>query len=333
MAERFKVVRVDSTGSRASMENEGRELAEVGAELVGADATTEEEVIQACKEADVILTAGAQITRGVMEALPRCQAVVRYGVGFDTVDVDAATDNGVLVINIPDFCTDEVATQAMTLLLACSKHLRLAQELLSQGRWGEWWRSRSPMGSLYGEVLGLVGCGNIGRTMARRARAFDLKLLGFDPYADAALARESGITLTSLPELLKESDYISLHTPLNKDTRHIIGEAELAQMKPTAYLINTARGPVVDESALIKALEEKRIAGAGLDVFEQEPTDPNNPLLKMSNVVVTPHSAAYSDNSSLRLATSVGQEAARVLSGRWPKNLVNKGVTPKVELS
>ena len=315
------------------MENEGRELAEVGAELVGADATTEEEVIQACKEADVILTAGAQITRRVMEALPKCQAVVRYGVGFDTVDVDAATDNYILVINIPDFCLDEVANQAMTLLLACSKHLRLAQELLSQGRWGEWWRSRSPMGSLYGEVLGLVGCGNIGRTMARRARAFDLKLLGFDPYADTALARESGITLTTLPELLKESDYVSLHTPLNKDTRHIIGEAELKQMKPTAYLINTARGPVVDEPALIKALEEKRIAGAGLDVFEQEPADPNNPLLKMSNVVVTPHSAAYSDNSSQRLSTSVGQEAARVLSGRWPRNLVNKGVTPKVELS
>ena len=314
------------------MQNETRELVEVGAELVGADATTEEEVIEACKDADVILTGGAQFTRQVMAALPKCQAVVRYGVGYDTVDVDAATDNGILVINIPDFCTDEVANQAMVLLLCCSKHMRLAQELLPQGRWGEWWRSRSPMGSVYGEVLGLVGCGNIGRTVARRAQAFDLKLLGYDPYTDSSLAKESGITLTSLPELLKESDYVSLHTPLGKDTRRLIGEEELRQMKPTAYLINTSRGPVVDEPVLIKALEEKRIAGAGLDVFEQEPTDPNNPLLKMSNVVVTPHSAAYSDNSTQRLSTSVGQEAARVLRGRWPKNWVNKGVKPKVKL-
>jgi len=333
MAERLKVVRVDTTGSRAPMDNERREVEAADAELVGADATTEDEVIEACKEADVIITGAAQITRRMMESLPRCRAVVRYGIGYDTVDVAGATDNGILVVNIPDFCLDEVANQAMMLLLACAKHLRLAQELLADGRWGEWWRTRSPMGSLYGETLGLVGCGHIGRTMARRARAFDLKLLGYDPYIDKALAEESGITLTGLPELLKESDYVSLHTPLNQDTRHIIGEAELAQMKPTAYLINTARGAVADEAALIKALQEERIAGAGLDVFEQEPTDPNNPLLKMPNVVVTPHSAAYSDNSNKRLSTSVGQEAARVLQGQWPRNWVNKDVTPRIKLS
>jgi len=333
MATRFNVVRVDAAGSRAPMENEARELAQVGAKLTGVDAKTEEETIEACRDADIILTAAAQITRRVMEALPRCQAVVRYGVGYDTVDVDAATDNRILVINIPDFCTEDVANHAMLLLLACNKRLVLFHELVTHGRWGEWARLRGPIGSVYGQTLGLVGCGNIGRAMARKARCFDLRVVGYDPYADTALAEESGITLTALPELLKESDYVSLHTPLNDDTRHLIGEQELRQMKPTAYLINTARGPVVDEPALIKALEEKWIAGAGLDVFEKEPPGPDNPLLQMDNVVATPHCASYCDVSFQRLFTCVGQEAARVLSGRWPRNWVNKGVEPKAKLT
>ena len=188
------------------------------------------------------------------------------------------------------------------------------------------------MGSIYGQTLGLVGCGNIGRVTARKAQCFGLRVLGYDPYLDKSLAKESGVTLVSLPELLKESDFISVHTPLNKETRHLIGEKEFKQMKPTAYFINTSRGPVVDETALIKALQEKRIAGAGLDVFEKEPVDSDNPLLKMDNVVTTAHSASYSDASSKRCRTRVGQEAARVLSGQWPKNVVNKSVKPKVNL-
>ena len=166
----------------------------------------------------------------------------------------------------------------------------------------------------------------------KKAQCFSLRVLGYDPYLDKALAKEVGITLVSLPELLKESDFVSIHTLLNEETRHLIGEKEFRQMKPTAYFINTARGPVVDEPALIKALQEKRIAGAGLDVFEKEPIDSDNPLLKMDNVVVTSHSAGYSDVQIVRLRTSVGQEAARVLSGRWPRNVVNKTVKPKVEL-
>jgi D-3-phosphoglycerate dehydrogenase len=156
--------------------------------------------------------------------------------------------------------------------------------------------------------------------------------LGYDPYVDESLAREHGITLVSLPELLRESDFVSVHALLNRETWHLIGEKELKQMKPTAYLINTARGSVVDETALIEALEKKWIAGAGLDVFEKEPVGPDNPLLKMDNVVVTPHCAGHSEAAFERLKTSVGQEAARVLSGRWPKNVVNATVKPKVAL-
>jgi len=167
---------------------------------------------------------------------------------------------------------------------------------------------------------------------AKKAQCFGLRILSYDPYVGKALAKEYGITLVSFPELLREADFISVHAPLNKETWHLIGEVEFKQMKPTAYFINTARGSIVDETALIKALKEKWIAGAGLDVFEKEPIDPDNPLLKMDNIVVTLHSASYSTTSFERLRRSVGQEVARVLSGRWPKNVVNKGVKPKINL-
>ncbi len=335
MEKQFKVVRVDRTGSSAIMTVEARELAKVNAELVGVDCTTESEKIEAAKDADAILTLTAQITRRVMEASPKCKVIARYGIGYDTIDVDAATDNGILVVNIPDFCWEEVSNHAIVLLLACAKKLVLLDNYTRQGRWTDWDKSREivlPMVSIHGQTLGVIGCGNIGRMTARKAQCFSLRVLGYDPYVDNSLAKESGITLVSLPELLKESDFISVSTLLSKETWHLIGEKEFKQMKPTAYLINTARGSVVDEPALVKALQEKWIAGAGLDVFEKEPVDPDNPLFKMDNVVVTPHSAAASDAALERVRTSVGQEVARVLSGQWPKNVVNKTVKPKVNL-
>jgi len=333
MERQFKVVRADRGGSSAIMIEEAEELAKVNAELVGADCVTENEIIEATKDADAIITGGAKITRKVMEALPKCKVIVRYGIGYDTVDIEAATDNNIIVANVPDFCWEEVSNHAIALLLACAKKLVLLNNYTKQGRWvEEGMRVMEPMVSIYGQTLGLVSCGNIGRMTARKAQCFGLKILGYDPYVDKSLAKEYRITLVSLPELLKESDFVSVHTPLNKETRHLIGEKEFKQMKPTAYFINTARGPIVDEPALIKALQEKWIAGAGLDVFEKEPIDSDNPLLKMDNVVVAPHSAGYSDASFKRLRTSVGQEAARVLSGRWPKNVVNKSVKPKVNL-
>ncbi len=333
MGRQFKVVRVDGiSGLLATMVEEAEELAKVNAELVGADCTTESEIIEAAKDADAILVVFAQITRRVMEMLPKCKVIVRYGIGFDTIDVDAATDNGILVVNIPDFCVEEVSNHAIALLLACARKLVLLNEGTKQGRWAECKRAQAPMVSIYGQTLGLVGCGSIGRMTARKAQCFGLKALGYDPYLDKALAKEYGITLVSLPELLKESDFVSVHTPLNKETWHLMGEKEFKQMKPTAYFINTSRGSVVDEPALIKALQEKWIAGAGLDVFEKEPVDPDNPLLKMNNVVVTPHCAGYSDAAIKRNRRGVGQRAASVVSGRWPKNVVNKTVKPKVNL-
>ncbi len=332
MGRQFKVVRVDRPGIRAIMVEEARELAKVNAELVGVDCTTEDEIIEAAKDADAIITAFAQITRRVMESLPKCKIIVRYGIGYDTIDVDAATDSGILVVNIPDFCFEEVSNHAIALLLVCAKKLVLLNNLTKQGRWAECKQAQAPMVSIHGQTLGVIGCGHIGRITARKAQCFGLRILGYDPYVDKSLVKEYGITLVSLPELLKESDFVSVHTPLSEETQHLMGEKEFKQMKPTAYFINTSRGSVVDESALIKALQEKWIAGAGLDVFEKEPVDSGNPLLKMDNVVVTPHDAAYSDVSFKRLHTSVGQEAARFFSGQWPKNVVNKTVKPKVNL-
>ncbi|MDD4876631.1 MAG: C-terminal binding protein [Dehalococcoidales bacterium] len=332
MENKFKVLRVDTTGSSAIMIEEAAELAKINVVLAGVDADTEDEIIRKAQDADVILTGAAQMTRRVMESLPKCKAIVRYGIGFDTVDVDAATDNKILVINIPDFCFEEVSNHAIALLLACAKKLVFLNNGIKKGEWIKSKQAMQPMGSVYGQTLGLIGCGNIGRMTAKKAQCFSLELLGYDPYVDKSLAKKYGIRLVSLPELLKKSDFVSAHTPLNKETWHMISEEQFKQMKLTAYIINTARGSVIDESALIKALENNLIAGAGLDVFEQEPIDPENPLLKMENVTVLPHSASYSDIAFKRLRTNVGEEASRVISGHWPKNVVNKSVKPKVNL-
>ena len=335
MEKQFKVVRMDKTGSSAIMTNEARELAKLNVELVGVDCATEDEKIEAAKDADAILTMTAQITRRVMEALPKCKVIARYGIGYDTVDVDAATDNGILVVNVPDFCWEEVSNHAIVLLLACAKKLVMLDKFTRQGGWTDWAKSRdiiSPMVPIHGQILGVIGCGNIGRMIAEKAQCFDLKVLGYDPYADKSLAKESGITLVSLPELLKESDFVSVSTLLNEETRHLIGEEEFKQMKPPAYFINTARGAIVDEPALVKALQEKWIAGAGLDVFEKEPVDPDNPLFKMDNVVVTPHSGSASDAAPKQARPIMLQELTRILNGQWPKNVVNKTVKPKVNL-
>jgi D-3-phosphoglycerate dehydrogenase len=276
--QKILAVRTDLMGGGAPMVEEVEELAKVGAEVIEGDCATEDDIIEAARDAEVLLVVSAKITCRVMESLPRCKAIVRYGIGYDTVDVEAATDHGILVVNVPDFCFEEVSNHAIALLLACAKKLIFMDKGVKQGRWDECKAAQSPMGSIWGQTLGLIGCGNIGRLVARKAACFRLRVIGADPYVGLAAAEECGITLVGLPELLKESDYISVHAFLNQETRHLLGEAEFKQMKPGAFVINTARGSVIDELALIKALQEKRIAGAGLDVFEKEPVDPANLL-------------------------------------------------------
>jgi D-3-phosphoglycerate dehydrogenase len=337
MPERFKVMRVENKSQMPStvrnIDVETEILAKVNAELVDADCSTEEEIIKTAQEADALLVVFAPITRRVLSSLPRLKVVVRYGVGYDTVDADAATDNNVIVVNIPDFCLEEVSDHALALLLACARGLVWSTEGLKQGRWGEVQLSTVEAPSLFEQTLGMVGCGNIGRLIVKKAKCFGLKTIGYDPYLDKSTAEKHGITLVSLPELLKQSDYVCLQMPLSQETHHMIGGNELKQMKPSAYLINTARGAVVDEMALAQALQEGQIAGAGLDVFEKEPIEKDNPLLKLDNVVLTPHYAVHTSTAMMRLRKSVAQEAARVLTGKWPRHWVNRGVKPKVELA
>jgi D-3-phosphoglycerate dehydrogenase len=327
------VARVEKRAIAAPLSDEAEVIQKAGIELLDIDAATEDEIISRAKDADVVFIVTTAFTRRVFENLPKLRAVIRYGVGYDSIDVDAATDNKVLVVNIPDFCFEEVSNHAIVLLIACAKKVVQMDHLLKTAGWKAGRQIlEEPMGSIWGQTIGVVGCGNIGRMTARKAKCFGLNVIGYDPYVDRNLAQESGIILKSLPEVMRESDYVSLHPCLNQETFHLIGEKELTSMKPSAYLINTSRGPVVDEAALIRALQDKKLAGAGLDVFEIEPLDPENPLLKMGNVIVTPHSASYCDASFKRLRISVGEEAVRVAQGKWPKNVVNKGVEPKVNL-
>jgi len=334
---RPKVMRVEKRNQIplpfANLEEiEAKELAKVNADMIEVPCDTEDEIIAEAKDADVLLVVSAQITRQVLESLPKLKAVVRYGIGYDTIDVEAATNNRVLVVNILDFCLDEVSDHAIALLLTCAHQTAWMWQGIQQGHWSQVQANLAKVKPLYEQTLGLIGCGNIGRLTAKKAQAFKLTTIGYDPYIDKAKAEDSNITLVNLPDLLKVSDYISIHTPLTKETRHLIGERELRQMKPTAYLINAARGAVVDEAALIKALQGRYIAGVGLDVFEKEPIKSDNPLLKMKNVVLTPHVAGHSSSSMQRLRLLVAQQAAAVLTGKWPHNLVNRTVNPKITL-
>ena len=334
MAAKFKIYCLGKLGGN-SLDLEQKELAGLGVELepLQGRGVSEDELIARVKDADAILGGGG-FTRKVMEAMPKCRVIATYSVGFDYVDVDAATDCGIIVVNNPasEWCVEEVSNQAVALLLASAKKMALLNNLIKDGRWGECRNVMSPMSSVHGQVLGLVGCGEIARMVARKLQGFNMKVIGYDPYLDNKIAEESGITLVDLPELLKQSDFVSVHTPLNDETFHLMGEKEFAQMKPTAYIINTARGRVIDEQAMIKALQDKKIAGAGLDVFEKEPIDTDNPLLKMDNVTVTPHSASYSDTALKVQAINPAQEVARVLSGKWPNHPVNPEVKPRFDL-
>jgi D-3-phosphoglycerate dehydrogenase len=260
-----------------------------------------------------------------MSALEGLKVVARTGVGYDVIDVPAATELGVIVVNIPDIWVREVANHALALLLAWNRKIITLDRHVHAGVW-------SPgvpgprTGALHGETVGIVGLGNIGSAFARRVTAFETTVIACDPYVDDARFAALGVERVSLEALAERSDYVSVHTLLNAETRHLIGEAFFRRMKPTAILINTSRGPVVDERALARALEDKRLAGAALDVWEQEPVAADNPLLKMDSVIATPHAAYFSTAAVAQVPRRCGEEVARVLTGQRPLNVVNPEV-------
>ena len=254
----------------------------------------------------------------------RLRIVARHGVGYDTVDVAAMTRAGVLVTNTPTAMPRPVATTALTFVLALAGKLFLKDRLTRSGRWHQ---RMDNMGlGLSGRTLGVIGAGGIGKELLRMARVFDLKLLATDPVANDVELSYIGARKVDLDTLMRESDFVVVCCLLNEHTRHLIGAEALAKMKPTSYLINVARGPIVDEKALIDVLQKRRIAGAALDVFEQEPVDPANPLLAMDNVIVTPHSLCWTDECFHNMASTGLRSIVEVLNGRIPEFLVNRAV-------
>ena len=241
------------------------------------------------------------------------------------IDVPAATDLGVVVVNIPDLWTREVANHALGLLLAWNRQIPMLDSQVKRGVWQS--AVPGPAGALHGETVGIVGFGNIGRAFARRVAALEMQVIAYDPYVDEAQFAALGVErVHSLGELAARADYISVHCLLNAETRHLIDAAFLRQMKPTACLINTSRGPVVDEEALIRALQERWIGGAALDVRAQEPPPADNPLSEMENVILTPHAAYYSAAAVAQVPRRCGEEVARVLTGQRPLHVVNPEV-------
>jgi D-3-phosphoglycerate dehydrogenase len=288
--------------------------------------TDPEELITRTRDADALVVSFAPVNRRVLSALEGLKTVVRTGVGYDVIDVPAATELGVIVVNIPDIWIREVANHALAMLLAWNRKIILLDRQVRAGTWSGGVPGERT-GSLHGETVGIVGLGNIGSAFARRIAALETKVIAYDPYVDQARFTALGVErVMTLEALAERSDYVSVHTLLNSETRHLIGESFFRRMKPTAILINTSRGPVVDEKALTKALQDKRIAGACLDVWEQEPVTPDNPLLKMDNVIATPHAAYFSSPAVAAVPRRCGEEVARVLTGQRPLNVVNPQV-------
>lgn len=311
-----------------SIEEEREEFRRIGAELILAQVREEEEIIQTCKEADGLIIQYAPLTKRVIEALPYCKVISRYGVGVDSVDLQAATDYGIIVANVPDYCTDEVSNHTIAMLLSLLRKTVFFDKRVKENKWD--FRLGMPIHRLQGKILGLIGCGRIGLEVAKKISVFGVKVIAFDPYLQRV---GEGIELTDLDTLLKKSDFISIHCPLNESTRHLIGEREFKKMQRKPILINTSRGAIIDEKALIHALEQGLVSGAGLDVLENEPPDIQNPLLKMENVILSPHVGFYSEESIRELKRRTAENVSAVLTGVWPKSIVNREVIGRTRAS
>ena len=322
------VIHIDATESPLELERIA--LAGIDCEIVSIAASSEGEIIEAVKHATVILNDHSPVTQSMIDQLTNCKQIIRYGHGYDTVDVDACTKAGIIVTNIAGSTSEEVSNHAMSLLLALARELKRLDLATTTGRWGEVY-SRSILSRIYGETVGIVGFGWIGRAMARKCNAFGMNVLVSDPYVGDHLAIEYGVEFVSKEELLKRSDYVTLHVPhLAGNTHHYIDPKALEAMKSSAYLINTSRGPVVDEKALVHALQQNQIAAAGIDVFEEEPLSPDNPILKMDNVICTPHVAGSSEIGWETIRRRAGEEAARVLRNERPLVVVNPEVLGRI---
>lgn len=314
------------------------ELTDIDVELVSGVVNTPEELIALAKDADALVVSSREaVPRVVIENLDNCQVITRMSVGIDHVDLEAATDHSVIVSHCPDYCTDEVADHAMALILALNRRIVETNEDLHKGAWVD--RSyhtqeilRGPMPPLRELTLGIIGFGRIGQSVGRRAKPFGLRIIANDPYLDPAIAASAGVELVSLDELAAQADIITLHSPLTDETRGMIDSAFLDKVKPTAVLVNTARGGIVDMDAIIAALSDGRLAAAGLDVVVPEPLPFDSLLYSLPNVILTPHDAYYSERSRAQVRVDTLNAALSVLRGMYPRTIANPEVIEKLDL-
>jgi D-3-phosphoglycerate dehydrogenase len=288
-------------------------LARLDPEYRTAKSPSAEDILAVARDADAIFVTYARLPGTLLRQLTQCKAIGRFGLGVDNIDLPAATELGIKVNYVPDYCLREVSDHAMALLLALARKVTLANKLVQSGRWEM--PPIVPLRRLEGQVLGLVGFGNIPRMLAPKAKAFGLKVITYDPYVSADALAATGVESVSFDDLLKRSDFISVHAPLQPATRGLMNAKAFAKMKKGAYLINTARGPLVDEAALIDALNSGHLGGAALDVVATEPLTKDSPLIGRDNVILTPHTAFYSVEALEELQTKCASDVARVLSG------------------
>lgn len=316
MAARLRVLITDRAWPDTSIES--GILSRVGAEVVEPAATDEAALVAAASDVDAIATNWACVTEAVMRASGRCRTVARFGIGVDNIAVSAATALGIPVTNCPDYCVGEVSDHALGLLLACARRIGFFHGRTKRGEYNL--AAARPMQRMSGQTLGLLGLGHIARELVPKALA-----LGLNVIAHTTSGRDygTGVRMVHFPDLLSSSDYVSVHAPLNDSTRRLFDAAALARMKPTAYLINTSRGGLIDEAALWDALQQNRLAGAALDVFDPEPPDLSRPLFQDERVIVTPHAAFVSEQSVWQLRTQVMEQVVAVLAGQRPNNVLN----------
>jgi D-3-phosphoglycerate dehydrogenase len=288
-------------------------LARLNPTLRMAKSTSANDILEVARDADAILVTYAKLTRELIMQLTRCKAIGRFGLGVDNIDLPAAKAKGIAVNYVPDYCIREVSDHAMALLLSLIRKIPLSNKLVQSGRWEM--PAVVPIRRIEGTVLGLVGFGNIPRLVAPKAQAFGIKVIAFDPYAKPELFKAAGVESVDFDTLLERSDYISVHAPLTPQTRGMMNAEAFGKMKKGAYIVNTARGPLIDEAALIAALDSGQVGGAGLDVVAVEPLAKDSPLLGRDNVIVTPHTGFYSIEALEELQSKCASDVARVLSG------------------
>lgn len=324
-ADRPKVVITDYDYGDVSVEKEILEA--VGAEVMALQAKSEADLFEAAPDCAAMMNQYARIGDSVISRMKKCEVIARYGVGVDIVDVAAASAKGILVTNVQDYCTEEVADHAISLWLTLARKLPDYDRATHAGIWR--WQSGKPVYRLRGRTMGVVSFGKIGQAISDRAKAFGVNVIAYDPFLPASVAMQNGVDLVSKPELLARSDYILMQAPMTPDTKHFLSDAEFAAMKPGAILVNTGRGPTVDNAALFRALSEGHLAAAGLDDPEEEPakranwTPDDNPLFTLPNVLVTPHAAYYSEESIHAARVTAATQVAKVLTGQKPDYTVN----------